>query len=269
MPFLTLTTDLGLKDFYVSAIKGAVYKEIPDTVVVDISHQIDAFDLMQAAFIIKHAYIEFPKNTVHIIGVDTEHDLTLQPLAVLTGDHYFIGPDNGIFTLIFDKVPDKIVTLENVVQDTDVITFPTKDLFVKAACHLLRGGPIEALGKTVKSFKKEVRIIQPMIYPHGIQGNVIFIDGYGNAMTNISRTIFKDSIKGRKFEIGFGRSDSFRKIHKSYNSSDVRVGDGVCLFNSSGNLEIAINKGNAKKLFGLKVGDVIRIEFIGSENIKK
>lgn len=261
MPFLTLTTDLGLKDFYVSAIKGAIYKEIPDAIVIDISHQIDSFDLMQAAFIVKHAYMEFPKNSVHIIGVDTEHDLTMQPLAVLVADHYFIGPDNGIFTLIFDKIPDKIVTLENVVQNTDVITFPTKDLFVKAACHLLRGGPIEALGKITNSFKKEVRIIQPMIYPNGIQGNIIFIDGYGNAMTNISRFVFKDNLKNRKFEIGFGRNDSFEKIYNSYN--EVKEGDGVCLFNSSDCLEIAINKGNAKKLFGLKVGDVIRIEFIG------
>ena len=107
MPVLTLTTDLGLKDYYVGALKGAVYKEMPDAVIVDISHQVDPFDLIQASFIIKHAFKEFPKNSVHIIGVDTEHSLTLQPLAVLAGDHYFVGPDNGIFSLIFDKIPDK------------------------------------------------------------------------------------------------------------------------------------------------------------------
>ena len=258
MSVITLTTDLGLTDFYVSVIKGAILNEMADAKIVDISHEIEPFNLLQAGFILKNSYPSFPQRSVHVIGVDTEHDINTQPLAISANEHFFVGPDNGIFSLIFDKVPDKIVTLENVVQDTDIVTFPTKDLYVKAACHLLRGGELSVLGNSVTGYR-ESKLIQPIAQPGLIQGNVLYVDRYGNIITNVSKQLFNDNGKGRKFEVMFGRSDVIDQILGSYNA--VPPGERLCLFSSSNYLEIAINKGNASGLLGLNVGDTIRIEF--------
>ncbi|MBL4715494.1 MAG: hypothetical protein COC01_03585 [Bacteroidetes bacterium] len=258
MSVITLTTDLGLTDFYVSVIKGAIYNELPEAKIVDISHEIEPFNLLQAGFILKNSYHSFPQKSVHIIGVDTEHDINTQPLAISANEHFFVGPDNGIFSLIFDKIPDEIVTMENVGQDTDIVTFPTKDLYVKGACHLLRGGELSVLGNSVKSYR-ESKLMQPIAQPSLIQGNVLYVDRYGNVITNVTRQLFNDTGKGRKFEVTFGRSDVIDQVFDSYNA--VPPGERLCLFSSSGYLEIAINKGNASGLLGFSVGDTIRIEF--------
>ncbi len=141
MAVITLTTDLGLVDNYVASVKGAILKGYPEATIVDITHEVPQFDLQKSAFILRNCYQDFPEGTVHILGVNSEADVNIPHVALFANGHYFIGADNGVFSLIFDNPPEKVVEL-TISQDTDRVTFPTKDVFVKAACHIARGGTL-------------------------------------------------------------------------------------------------------------------------------
>ena len=146
MPIITLSSDLGLKDYYVSSVKAAILSQYPAAVIVDISHQIPKFDILQTAFIIGSAYRYFPAGTIHIIGVMPEKTKEKSHIAVLCDEQYFIGADNGIFPLILGSKHAQIVELD-IHQEQHAPTFPVKDIFVKAACYLASGGKLDALGK--------------------------------------------------------------------------------------------------------------------------
>jgi len=258
LAIITLTSDLGLNDFYLSTVKGAIITQCPDARIVDISHEITKHDVFQASFIIKNAYKSFPKDTIHILGLNPETTSETSYLAIYADGHYFVGPDNGIFSLIFDVTPDLIVEL-NISQDTDYFTFPTKDLFVKAACHIARGGTLEVIGKVKADFMDKI-VLQPVLDGSVLRGNVIYIDSYRNAFTNITEKIFADAAKGRNFKLYIRQSNYvIEEIRKSY--GEVTDGEMLALFSSTGYLEIAINKGNADELLGLQLNDMVRIEF--------
>lgn len=263
MPIITLTTDLGLKDYYVSSIKGAIYSQCPEATIVDISHQIPKYDIAQAAFTLKNAIGDFPPGTIHIIGVRPESSASSPHVALKMNEQYFIGADNGIFSLIFDQNPDKLVEI-TLTQDTDFLTFPTKDIFVKAACHLARGGTLEVIGG-VKDAVIQKSIFQPVIDGNVIRGTIIYIDSYGNVITNISKQLFKEVGKSRDFTIFF-RQSTYNLSEISLNYNHVDEGDALALFGATGYLELAINLGNASQLLGLKLNETIRIEFGGIDS---
>ncbi len=258
MAIITLTTDLGLVDSYIASVKGAILKEVPETTIVDITHEIPSFDLQKSAFVLKNCYQDFPEGTIHIIGVNSESDVDTPHIAILANGHYFIGADNGVFSLIFDNPPEKIVEL-TLSQDTDRITFPTKDVFVKAACHIARGGTLEVIG-AVKQELEIKTMFRAVSENNIIRGIATYIDHYGNVITNITESLFKEFGKGRPFKILFRSAEyEIDVISPAYNS--VIDGERVALFSSTGYIEIAINKANASKLFGINQGDIIRIEF--------
>lgn len=257
---------MGLRDYYVGALKGAIYSQLPDAIVVDISHAVAPFDIAQASFVLRNAYPHFPKGSVHIIGVNPELDLDAGIMHVLVkySDQYFIGADNGIFSLLFDREPDQIFELD-LSQAVDDLTFPTKDVFVPAACHLLRGGTPEVIGKR-REMLIERTLFRPVVEENAIKGNIIYIDSYGNAITNITRQQFREVVRGRNFRVVYGRaSEGIREISEAYNN--VPEGERLALFGSGGFLEIAINRGaygsggGAESLLGLKVNQSVRIEF--------
>lgn len=258
MPVITLTTDLGLKDFYLATVRGAMLSQCPEAHVIDISHQVAPFNIAQAAFILKDSYSHFPKKTVHIVSIDTAYAPFPKFVALEADGHYFIGADNGLFTLLFDKKPDKVVEL-NLLQSTNYLHFPLRDIFVKAACHLARGGALEVIGKVIQELNHRTNL-QPFAEAATIRGNVIYVDRFENVITNISRDLFEKTGKGRNFRISFRRGESLSKISKNY--SDVEEGEKLCLFSISGFLEIAMNKGAASSLLGLKVGEMVRVEFL-------
>ena len=261
---ITLTSDMGLKDYYVAAMKGAIYSQLPDVKIVDISHNIPPFDILHASFVLKNTFKQFPKNTIHIIGVDAEKNDENNHIIVKNYDQYFIGADNGIFSLIFDKKPDGIWNI-NIDKDINDYSFPTKDIFVPVACHLARGGLPSVVAKEIQEIKTK-QLFRPIIDNSSIKAMVCYIDKYGNLMTNVTMQIFRDVGKNRSFKIFLTRSEySIQKICSKYN--DVPEGERVAIFGSSGFLEIAINKGvrgsggGASQLFGIKINDIITIEF--------
>ena len=258
MAIITLTTDLGLKDYYVGAIKGYILAQLPTVNIVDISHLITPFDIAEAAYVIRNSYSSFPKGTVHIIGVLTEETASTPHVCIQYDEHYFIGADNGMFSLIFSRKPDKIIEL-TLPPESGNLLFPTRDSFAKAACHIARGGTLEIIGKPMTHFNEKT-FLQPALFGNVLRGSVIYIDSFNNAITNISRSIVKEVGKGKPFTIDMGSKFKIHQLSKTYN--DVPEGEIVGLFNSADYLEIAINKGNASQLLNLQNGDTISLHFL-------
>src|SRR5690606_30332344 len=150
MGIITLTTDLGYTDFYQAALKGSLLSLYPEVRIVDISHQVPSFDIQNAAFILRNAYPYFPENTVHLIGIDSVFNDETKYIALRYNNHYFVGTDNGIFSLMFDSDPSEIVEL-NIMQDLRYLHFPLTDIFSKAACHLAKGGKLKDIGDPISS----------------------------------------------------------------------------------------------------------------------
>ena len=261
MPIITLTTDLGTIDHYVSAVKATILRQLEDVKIVDISHNIPAFNIIHAAFVLKNVYQEFPAGSIHIIGVNTESNAESKHLAVYANGHYFIGNDNGVFSLLLDVKADKIVEITTS-RESNNINFPIKDVFVKAACHIARGGTLEIIGSSINNFSNECAKLEALHERDSIRGSIIHIDHYGNAITNVSETLFKNVAKGRKYSINLGSKEhySLSSIKKKY--SEVPPGEAVALFISTGLLSIALNNGSASSLMGLQINDTVRIEFL-------
>ena len=257
MAIITLTTDWGLKDHYAGAVKGTLLSLMPDITIVDITHNIPTFDIEPASFVIKNCYNNFPKGTIHIIGINTEASIETPHIVALYDGHYFIGADNGIFSLIFQDKPEKIIEL-NITQDSDYFTFPTRDVFIKAAYLIITGEKFENLGYEKQTLNEMIQL-KPVIEVNSIKGNVIYIDSYENVILNITENLFSEVGKNRRFSISFRSGYEIDTISHAY--KDVDAGEKLALFGSSGFLEIAINMGNASSLLGLKMKDSIRIDF--------
>lgn len=257
MPIITLTTDLGDKDIYQAALKGSMLSLLPNVSIIDITHSVAAFNVQQAAFILKNSYHYFPANTVHLIGIDTVYNAHTRYLAVRYKEHYFVGADNGIFSLMFNAEPDEIVEL-NIMQDLKFLHFPLADIFVKAACHLAQGGKLTEIGIPVTSIEKKMNL-QPAVERNLIKGVVIYIDSFQNVITNITKDFFNKVQHGRRFVLYFKRNETITQLSWHYN--EVPEGEKLCLFGISDHLEIAINKGNASGLLGLNLGDSVIIDF--------
>jgi len=283
MAIITLTTDFGEKDYFAGATKGAIYSEMPDVRIVDISHSISPFNILEAAYIIQNAYTSFPKGTIHIIGIDSEINPENKHIAIKLDDHYFICANNGIMSMICSEIaPEKIVEIN--IHDNIQSSFPVLDIFVQVACHIARGGTLEVIGKVISEIRP-IKNMVPFVNDDKTQiiGNVIYINNYGNVVTNIKRSFFETIQKGRDFEIS-ARHYTFKKIHKKYSDivnfeipENKRHDEGrkLVVFNSGNFLEIAVYKsnsatvGSASTLLGLGLMDAVSVNFIPNTIITK
>lgn len=273
MPIITLTTDFGNKDPFVASVKGRIYKELEEVVIVDISHEVEPFDIGEGAFILKNSYKDFPDGTIHIVGVDDIITPLKKPIAAMIDEHYFIASDNGILSLISSEItPHEIVEI-NIPQIQVDSVFPTRDVFVPIACHLARGGKLSVVGNRMKQFNELYRLKAVVKDDKTIVGTVIYVDNYGNAITNISQKFFDKIGKMRKFVVRYRNNEfstiykNYREIVKDFEKEVDDLGKGMAIFGSSGFLEISMYKGNpntsgaASSLYGLKKGTEIYVEF--------
>ena len=276
MAIITLTTDFGHKDHFVGAIKGTIFKELSEAKIVDISHSISPFNIQECAYILKNSYKAFPDGTIHIVGVDSEPTSENKHIAVLVDGHYFISANNGVISLITNEIsPTQLVEIQipNPVQGS----FPVLEVFVQVACHIARGGKLEVVGKSFAELK-ELKEFSPRVTNEGksIIGSVIYIDNYGNVVSNIQKSLFEAYRSGRNFEI-LARNKRLTKIHNKYSEiidfeqdpgKRRGPGDLLALFNSGGYIELAIYKsdlntvGGAATLLGLDYRDTITINFL-------
>lgn len=275
MAVITLTSDYGLVDHRVAAVKGKILSLKEDVQIVDLSHEIQAYNLLQTAYIVRNAYPFFPKGTVHIISVDSFYRKERKCILYKADGHYFIAADNGVLSLIFfDQKPDAIyeITFNN--RFDDEVKLTSTDIFAPVAVHLQNGGLPEVIGRKFKS-PKQLSFPKP-VFNEGekmVIGEIMYIDNFGNAVSNISKKFLEQQgIVLDNFMLKF-RNLALTKIYNQYtdvvnlweNEHEFH-GKSAAIINDAGLLELTIYKGNshsgAKTLLGMKVGENIFIELL-------
>lgn len=255
---VTLTTDFGNREGYAAAMKGKMLSINPKLTLVDITHEVENFDIMAAAFILQQSLKHFPPETVHLVVVDPGVGSSRRAVALRHHDHYYAGPDNGLFTLLLEtETPDQMVELTPDPSHPLSDTFHGRDLFAPTAAKLAGGASLEELGTPAKRLKP-LHWALPIDDKEGIQGWIVYIDHFGNCITNISRALFDQRSEGRKVT-GYAGSGIIQGIYRTY--SDVPVGETLMLFGSSNLLEVATNQGSAAALLQIQRGTPVNVVF--------
>ena len=256
MPLITLTTDFGLKDHYVGVLKGELLKEAQDIRLIDISHNIKAFDIFHAAFVINEVATSFPKETVHVVMVNSFYNANPEIIIARYSDQWFIAPDNGLFSLVWEDLAT--VELFRLRKNEQITSGNLNRLFAHAALDLADGIDVNEFADKVSVISSSA-VWKPIIEKDYIRAAIIYFDHFENAVVNLRRDEFENARGGRRFVMMLNRYEEFQQIANGY--GDVGDGDKVCFFNRAGYLEIAVNKGNAQGLFGLSLHDIVQIEF--------
>ena len=273
MQIVTLTSDLGLKDHYVASLKGQLLSKTTNIQLIDVSHEVQPFNISEASYYINNIINDFPDGTIHFLGVDSVPDISIDshktnsyPIIMLLNKQYFVGSDNGIFSLLKEfHTAELIVRLD--FSSKNAFRHPFKNIYVPAILAILDGKKLTDLGEeiVIKDLNRAM-VTQAVIGENIIKGSVIHIDNYGNVIVNITEQLFQKIGKGNPFTIYFRQKNYFiDRISENYN--EVPMGEKLALFNENDWLEIALNKatkstgGGASSLLGLKINEIIRIEF--------
>jgi S-adenosyl-L-methionine hydrolase (adenosine-forming) len=252
MPVITLTTEWKPDDIYYGIIKGKLSSLCPGAVIIDNAGSIPVFNLSYASFIIRNTFNNYPKGSVHIICVHSEAHKDQDYLIVKARGHFFIGTDNGIFNLILNSEPDEAVRIDHNGTSNEL------EVFAKAASDLLSGKKLSDIGEPVKTIS-EIIPLRATIDKDVIIGSIIFIDSYGNAISNITREVFYRVFENKDYRILIQSNKNYTdQISNKY--SDVAVGDMLARFNQLDLLEISINGADVSELLSLAVGSVVRID---------
>ena len=258
MPVITITTEWKTNDFYYGIIKGKLCNQCPGIPVVDNATGIPVFNIAHASFVIRNTYRNYPEGSVHLICIHSERSEDKKHLIVKARGHYFIGTDNGIFNLILNSPADEIISLEPGDNEDEL------DVFARAASEVIAGKEISTLGIKQKDFNEKVPY-RATIDKNVIIGSVIFIDSYGNAITNITREVFSRVFEKNHFRIQI-QSNKHYTEHISIRYGDEPVGDLLARFNSLDLLELAINGANISELLSLSVGSSVRVDNTGNKS---
>lgn len=248
MPLLTLTSDIGNQDYLVGAVKAQLLQINPDFNLVDISHSIPPFNYPQAAYVCNSAFKNFPDFTYHIILVNLFETKPEKLLLAFHNNQYLLCADNGLLNMILEDTPELVIGIP-LDKKANKNTLYCSKVMGQAINQLTNGESIRNIGEADTSYR-EKKPLKPMLSDTWIEGQIIFIDNFENVIVNIRHDEFEEQRKGRSFKIVFKRDEVIERISESY--ADVPEGEKLALFNSAGYLEIAINKGNAAGLFGLK-----------------
>lgn len=248
MALITLTSDIGLHDYLVGAVKGQLLQENPGFSIVDITHSLPPFNYPQAAYVCRNAIKNFPPFSYHIVLVNLFERKPEKLLLAYHKEQYILCADNGLLTMILEDRPEMLIGLA--VDKTQIKnTLYCIQVFAKAIASLSEGNRLQDIGE-MDTELVEKNHLRPLLTNDGMEGQIIFIDNFENVVVNITRDAFEEQRKGRSFRIEFRRNEHIERISETY--ADEPEGEKLALFNSAGYLEIAINKGNAAGLFGLQ-----------------
>lgn len=248
MALITLTSDIGQKDFLVGGIKGQLLQANNNFSIIDITHELAPFNYPQAAYVCRNAIKSFPAGTMHLVMVNLFDQKPEHLLLAEHNGHFIACADNGLLTMILEELPQKVVALL-LDKTTQKNTLYCTGVFAKAFNDIEMGKSIEEIGDASVSIQVKNALL-PMLGNNWIEGQIIFIDNFENVIVNITKEDFETQRKGRSFKIVFKRDEVIDRISDTY--ADVAEGEKLALFNSASYLEIAINKGNAAGLFGLQ-----------------
>src|ERR1700753_3038986 len=248
MALITLTSDIGVKDYLIGAIKGQLLQLDPAFQLVDISHALSPFNYPQAAYVCRNAIRHFPAYTYHIILVNLFEKKPEQLLLAFHNDQYLLCADNGLLNMILEGRPEMVIGLP--LERTAIKnTLYCVGIMGQAIREIAQGAPLLGIGNPDIPFV-EKNHLRPVFSDNWIEGQIIFIDHFENVIVNITREEFEERRKGRSFRIVFKRNEIIDRISESY--ADAGETENLALFNSAGYLEIGIQKGNAAGLFGLQ-----------------
>jgi len=254
---VTLLTDFGISDPYVGIMKGVMLSINPNIQIVDISHRVTPQGINEAAFIIQHTHRFFPKGTIHVVVVDPGVGSERAVLEVQAGGYHFLAPDNGVLKYIFEAHSDaqiiKVVNRDYFLQNVST-TFHGRDVFAPLAAHIANGISLRKLGNPFEDFTPG-EIKKPLIQEDRIIGEILYIDQYGNGVTNIEGRYLTNRIN----IVTHVGPHIIKDIHHTY--ADVSLQDPLALIGSTGTVELSINQGNAERLLNLQVGDRVEVHF--------
>lgn len=254
MSYITLISDLGTTSYRIAQVKLALAQFLQSSdQVIDVTHEIPVFNIRVAAFVIKQVFDDLPTNSINLVSIDDDVFVNKYALLIEVNGKIFIGPDNGVFSLAFSNFNPVYYKIK--IPSTN---FPLKDFFPLIVRKLIDQIPLNEIGEKSEDIK-QLLPIEPTYDGDDLRGTVLYIDHYGNVITNISKSLFEKIGQGRNFTLYLGRFEKHRSINNFY--GEVPVGEKLIYFNSSGYLEIALNKSNASKLLGLKLDSIITIEF--------
>jgi S-adenosyl-L-methionine hydrolase (adenosine-forming) len=256
MQIITLLTDFGLKDPYVGIMKGVILSINPDVTIIDITHNISPQDIREGAFLLKEYYPYFISGTCHVVVIDPTVGSARKPIVFCKDEHFFVGPDNGIFSHVIERNTD-VYEIKNrdFMLNRISSTFHGRDIFAPVAAHLASGIHPSAFGPKMVN-PVHFTDIFPDIINGVLTGEIVMCDRFGNAITNIDFEIFNDFIAANPFKINIGNL-TFNSINQSYYEQNF-----TCLINSSGYIEFGCYRGSFAKETGIKKKDTVQVKLL-------
>lgn len=255
MQVITLTSDYGAHTYYAASLKGRLLSLLPQVTIVDVTHNLPAYDLLQGAFLLQSCLKDFAPGTIHIVAVDTSLSLYQHILIGKKHGQWVIAADNGFLSMLSDEW-DEIYKVNSAWYNPADLS-PEKNIFTRIAVNLIDNVPITSYALPGEA-AIVVNNLKPVVEQMQIRASIVHVDGYDNAITNLDRKVFENWIGQSRYRIYYKRKEYLEQIEPYY--SIVPPGSGVAVFNDMGWLEIAINRGEGKSLLGLKLGDQIIIE---------
>jgi S-adenosyl-L-methionine hydrolase (adenosine-forming) len=254
---ISLLTDFGTADYFVGAVKGAILSVNPEAVIVDITHEIARQDISAGAFTLLAAYKTFPAGTVHVAVVDPGVGSTRRAIIVKANEQFFVGPDNGLFTYIYDRESEHHVfhvTAEKYFRRDPSSTFHGRDIFAPVAAALSNGVKPRKFGPRISDAIRLDIPLEPEVLPNGdVRGRVINVDHFGNCVTNITRELLKPNatlVVNRK---------TIREFRDFY--GEAPSGTPFAIWGSAGFLELSVNGGSAAELLQAQTGTRVLLTF--------
>ena len=261
MPVITLTTDFGLKDGFAGTLKGVIWSICPEARIADITHSVSPQNILEGALVLERAWQFFPSGTIHLAVVDPGVGTQRRPLAMQVGEGFFVGPDNGLFTPLFESAekngwPMEIIHLTNPKYWLPQVspTFHGRDIFAPVAAHLANGVPLPDLGLLIKD-PLRIQLPKPERTSTGWRAHVVGIDAFGNLAPDLTAGWL---LKPESVVLRIGR----HQIHGILEAYGQRpAGELIALADSEGRLELAVVNGSAAQRTGAQVGDGVEVEY--------
>lgn len=257
--FITLTTDFGVSDYYVGAIKGVIYNINPAATVVDISHSVQSYDLLDGAMTIAQAYSFWPKDTIHVVVVDPGVGTSRRPILVNAGTHYFVAPDNGVLSLVYDR--EERITVRHITASHYFLqpvsqTFHGRDIFAPVAAWLSKGVEPLKFGEGIDDYLRFAAPRAKAGESGDVRGIVLKVDKFGSLITNLTPADVA-GIFGGQFEIKVGNA-TVTKLLSNY--AEGAKGEVFAIIGSGGFLEISVNRGSAAQAAGANKGSEVVVK---------
>ena len=256
-PVITLTTDFGLSDHFVGVMKGVILGIQPTAQIVDISHGVQPYEIVDGAFTIAQAYRYFPKKTIHVVVVDPGVGSSRRPLLAEMGGQYFVAPDNGVLSMVFAREKPQVrhITNERYFLHPLSRTFHGRDVFSPVAAHLTVGVTPAKFGKRIEDYLRASFDKPEQTGKHKWNGVILKADHFGNLATNFHIDQFP-SLRTHAFSLNMG-SQAITRLALTY--SECAAGELFAIVGSSGYIEVAASQGSAAKALGCGAGSPVEL----------